>query len=615
MKQIFLLFLFTSTILFAQEKNCGSNLRLNKYYQTNPESKKIRSKLEDQTNNFQISKGINTTIPVVVHVVYKNGNENISNTQIQSQLDVLNEDFTRTNTDAFNTPSDFLPIVSNTQINFCLAQQSPNGNPTNGIIRKQTTNNFFLLYEDAIYYDSLGGSTAWNTQKYLNIWVAEIESGILGWAQLPAGGDTNTDGVVIDFEHFGTIGTAIYPYDLGRTATHEVGHWFNLYHIWGDNSCGNDYVNDTPIQEQGNFGCKIHPYISCGNSGDMFMNFMDYTNDACMNSFTEGQKDRIWSSISNWRTGLLTSNGCIPTTIPNSDAGIISIIEPNNQNSNCASPIYPKVVLKNFGTTNLNSVIIEYNINNNNSIYYTWNGNLQPNGKDTILLSALSSTGTSHLLNVSTQNPNNSTDINPSNDKESIIFSSINGEEVQLNIMTDNYALETSWVLLDQNNNIIDSGDSLINNTLYQSNYCLAYSCYRFVITDSYGDGFCCNFGNGNFAINSSIGNNQYAQSTPFTFTDTSYFCIGNTEINEHNKTYKMHPNPTSGTLWINDNLNTTAHLINTLSITNIIGKEILFFKDFSANTIDLSSYKNGVYFIKINTDKGTHIEKIILTK
>ena len=231
------------------------------------------------------------------------------------------------------------------------------------------------------------------------------------------------------------------------------------------------------------------------------------------------------------------------------------------------------------------------------------------------MLSALSSTGTSHLLNVSTQNPNNSTDINPSNDKESIIFSSINGEQVQLNIMTDNYALETSWVLLDQNNNIIDSGDSLINNTLYQSNYCLAYSCYRFVITDSHGDGFCCNFGNGNFAVNSSIGNNQYAQSTPFTFTDTSYFCIGNTEINEHNETYKVYPNPTSGTLWVNDNLNTTAHLINTLSITNIIGKEILFFKDFSANTIDLSSYKNGVYFIKINTDKGTHIEKIILTK
>ena len=402
MKQVFFLFIFTSTILFSQEKNCGSNLRLNKYLKINPEAKKNRSKLEDKTNTFQLQNRVNINMPVVIHVVYKNGNENISNTQIQSQIDVLNKDFTRTNTDAFNTPTDFLPIVSNTQINFCLAQQSPNGNVTNGIIRKQTTNNLFSLNGDAIYYDSLGGSTAWNTEKYLNIWVADIESGVLGWSQFPAGGDPNTDGVVINFENFGTIGTVIYPYDLGRTTTHEVGHWFNLYHTWGDNSCGDDYVNDTPIQEQGNFGCKIHPHISCSNSGDMFMNFMDYTNDACMNSFTEGQKDRIWSSISNWRIGLLTSTGCVPTTNFNIDAGIISIIEPNNLNSTCASTIYPKVVLKNYGITNLNSVIIEYNINNNSNSYYNWNGNLLPNGKDTILLSALSSTGTSQLLNVST---------------------------------------------------------------------------------------------------------------------------------------------------------------------------------------------------------------------
>ena len=586
---------------------------LNKYYKTNPEAKKSRLKLENQTTKFQIQKGINTTIPVVVHIVYKNGNENISNAQIQSQLDVLNEDFTRTNADAFNTPADFLPIVSNTQVNFCLAQQSPNGNPTNGIIRKQTTTNFFPLFGDAIYYDSLGGSTAWNTQIYLNIWVAEIESGILGWAQFPAAGDTNTDGVVIDFEHFGTIGTAIYPYDLGRTATHEVGHWFNLYHTWGDNSCGNDYVNDTPIQEQGNFGCKIHPYISCSNTGDMFMNFMDYTNDACMNSFTEGQKDRIWSSISNWRTGLLTSNGCVPTTIPNSDAGIISIIEPNNLNSNCASPIYPKVVLKNYGLTNLNSVTIKYNINNNNNIYYSWNGDLQTNEQDTILLSALSSTGTSHLLNVSTQYPNNSTDINPSNDKESIIFSSINGEQVQLNFMTDNYALETSWVLLDDNNNIIDSGDSLTNNTLYQSIYCLAYDCYKFVINDSQGDGFCCNFGNGSFTISSSIGNNQYIQNAPFTFTDTSYFCLGNTIVHEKNNNFKLHPNPTNGTLWINDNLaiNNTPIFAR---ILNNLGQTVLSTRIVN-NKIDLSRLNNGVYQILIETNKKRYNQKVIIKK
>ena len=613
MKQLFFLFLFTSTILFAQEKNCGSNFRLIKYYQTNPESKKIRSKLEDQTNKFQISKGINTTVPVVIHIVYKNGNENISDAQIQSQLDVLNEDFTRTNSDAFNTPVGFLPIVSNPQINFCLAQQSPDGKPTNGIIRKQTTNIFFPLYDDAIFYDSLGGSTAWNTQKYLNIWVAEIESGVLGWAQFPSGGNANTDGVVIDFKHFGTMGTAIYPYNLGRTATHEVGHWFNLNHIWGDNSCGNDYVNDTPKQEQGNFGCKIHPHISCSNSGDMFMNFMDYTNDACMNSFTEGQKNRMWSSISNWRIGLLTSYGCASTIIPNSDAGIISIIEPNNQNSNCASPIYPKVILKNYGVTNLNSVIIEYNINNNNSTYYSWNGNLPPNGKDTILLSALSSTGTSHLLSVSTQNPNNYTDINPSNDKESIIFSSINGEQVQLNIVTDNYAIETSWQLLDENNNIIDSGDSLLNNMLYQSNYCLAYECYKFIINDSHGDGFCCNFGKGNFEIKSSIGNNQYAQSIPFAFTDTSYFCIGNTVIIDKNKTIKIYPNPTNGNLWINANLTFNNSPI-FARILNNLGQTVLS-TNIVNNKIDLSPLNNGIYQILIETDTKQYIHKIIIQK
>ena len=124
MKQLFFLFLLISTSLYAQEKNCGSTLRLNKYLKANPKALQNRSKLEKQTTEFQFQKGVNTTIPVVVHVVYKNANENISDAQIQSQLDVLNEDFTRTNTDAFSTPPDFLPIVANTQINFCLAQQN-----------------------------------------------------------------------------------------------------------------------------------------------------------------------------------------------------------------------------------------------------------------------------------------------------------------------------------------------------------------------------------------------------------------------------------------------------------------------------------------------------------
>jgi len=225
----------------------------------------------------------------------------------------------------------------------------------------------------------------------------------------------------------------------------------------------------------------------------------------------------------------------------------------------------------------------------------------------------LSSTGTSHLLNVSTQNPNNSTDINPSNDKETIIFSSINGEQIQLNIMTDNYALETSWVLLDDNNNIIDSGDSLTNNTLYQSNYCLAYECYKFVINDSHGDGFCCNFGNGNFSITSSIGNNQYVLNVPFTFTDTSYFCLGNTIVTEKNEPFKIHPNPTNGNLWINADLthNNTPIFAR---ISNNLGQSVLSTKIVN-NKIDLSHLNNGVYQILIETETKQYTHKIIIQK
>ena len=240
--------------------------------------------------------------------MYNTNSQNISDAQIISQLDVLNEDFNRTNSDAFSTPTDFSSIVASMQINFCLAKRTPEGNSTNGITRTYTNSNSFQLYDTSMNYTSLGGDDAWDTEKYLNIWVCNVSGGILGWAQFPAAGDTNTDGVVIDFEHFGTIGTAIYPYNLGRTATHELGHYFNLFHTWGDNYCGNDWVNDTPIQEEANFGCKTHPSISCNNSGDMFMNYMDYTNDACMNSFTEAPRD---ISIAVPLTNLLTSDGWI----------------------------------------------------------------------------------------------------------------------------------------------------------------------------------------------------------------------------------------------------------------------------------------------------------------
>jgi hypothetical protein len=612
LKYLPLFFVLIVTTSLAQTKVCGSAYKLNKYLENNTEILSKRENLEKLTNKFNFNNKSNLTIPVVVHIVYKNTSENISNTQIQSQLDVLSQDFTRTNFDAFNTPSAFLPVVADMQISFCLAQQDPNGNPTDGIIRKQTTNSFFPLYGDEIFFDSLGGSNAWDTESYLNIWVCMVEPGILGWAQLPAGGSIETDGVVIDYEHFGTNGTAISPYNLGRTATHEVGHWFNLFHIWGDNLCGDDLVNDTPTQEEGNFGCKIHPHLSCNNTGDMFMNFMDYTNDNCMNSFTEGQKTRVWSSIMNFRSGLILSNGCLPATIPNSDAGISNILVPNNTDTNCTNPIIPKVILTNYGNTTLNSINIKYSINSGTMHLYSWNGSLNSNESDTLILPSMTSSGASHFLSVSTYLPNNSTDINPSNDEYTKIFSSIDGSSITFTIHTDNYANETSWKLINENNDLIFSEDNLSNNTLYLHDACLGYGCYKFIINDSYGDGFCCDFGNGYLQISSLENNNIIASLSQFQFTDTTLFCIGITEVNNIKKDLIFYPNPTKHKIYIKNDINNENSPIFAL-ISDNLGKIIS--KKVVNNELDVSELANGMYHLTIEINNSKYIQKLIIQK
>jgi len=282
----------------------------------------VRDQIEQQTRDF-IQNGGSTqnrvvvTIPVVVNVVWNTTAENISDAQIQSQLDVLNADFRRLNADASNTPAAFQGISADCEVNFCLATQDPTGAATTGIRRRQTTVTAFGT-NDAVKYTAQGGLDIWDRNKYLNIWVCDISGGILGYAQFP-GGPAATDGVVIDYQYFGTTGTATAPFNLGRTGTHEVGHWLNMYHIWGDDgtSCtGSDQVSDTPNQADENYGCPTFPQVSCSNgpNGDMFMNYMDYTDDACMNAFTTGQKNRAQALFvtGGARASLLTSPGCQP---------------------------------------------------------------------------------------------------------------------------------------------------------------------------------------------------------------------------------------------------------------------------------------------------------------
>lgn len=292
-------------------RNCHAMDVLQENLQRDPAIMQRMLNIEEHTQAFIREGGEQAvravvTIPVVVHVLYRTSSENISTAQIQSQIDVLNKDFRRTNSDATSKWSQ----AADSEIEFCLATVDPNGNATTGVTRTQTTVTSFTT-NDAMKYSSQGGTNAWATDKYLNIWVCNLGGGILGYAQFPGGGSSATDGVVIGYNYFGTSGTASYPFNKGRTATHEVGHWLNLRHIWGDGGCSvDDYVTDTPSSDAPNYGCATG-HVSC-STADMVENYMDYSDDACMNLFTAGQKARMQALFATGgaRRSLLTSNGC-----------------------------------------------------------------------------------------------------------------------------------------------------------------------------------------------------------------------------------------------------------------------------------------------------------------
>ncbi len=239
------------------------------------------------------------TIPVVVHVVYRTSAQNISKSQINSQLAVLNRDYRATNPDRSSVPAPFQSLVSDAKIEFKLATRDPDGKPTDGITRTKTDRQSFGS-DDSVKKPSQGGVAAWPARRYLNIWVCNLGGGLLGYAQFP-GGPARTDGVVILHSAFGTSGTAQAPFDRGRTATHEIGHWLNLRHIWGDDmGCtGTDRVADTPNAAGPNYGKPSFPHITCNNgpNGDMFMNYMDYVDDAAMFMFTAGQVGRMNAAL------------------------------------------------------------------------------------------------------------------------------------------------------------------------------------------------------------------------------------------------------------------------------------------------------------------------------
>jgi hypothetical protein len=261
------------------------------------EDPQLQSKMDEVERNIQTNENLMKMgrlvngvyeIPVWVNVLYRTTAENISQAQIQSQIDVLNEDFGGTNTDVSLVPSTFTGVkAGSTNIRFVLQ----------GITRKSTTKTSWST-NDAVKKTASGGLNPTSPTIYLNLWACTLGNGILGYAQFP-GGSSTTDGVVILNTAFGRTGSAAAPFNKGRTATHEVGHWLNLRHIWGDATCGSDLVTDTPTHNTPNYGCPAagHKSTCTGTPIEMTMNYMDYTDDACMYMFSLGQKSRMLSTF------------------------------------------------------------------------------------------------------------------------------------------------------------------------------------------------------------------------------------------------------------------------------------------------------------------------------
>lgn len=314
--------------IHAQEK-CATWTNLQKEMKENPEIKTQLDQWQETINTYirenkgKPKNGEKRIIPVVFHVIHEYGSENITKEQIQSQIDVINEDFNLLNDTYDSIPAPFKELAANCRIEFRLATKDDMGNCTDGIVRVYSSKT-----SDATNQNDFKSLSYWNSNKYLNIWVVKsIDAGegtmpgqILGYAQFPYNivpiGLMSTDGITMRSDCIGRVGTAAIRGVAGRTLTHELGHWLGLRHIWGDEQCGNDFVDDTPIAYGPNFGIcwKDYPYHATGpyschrpetdTVGEMFMNYMDYSDDKCYGMFTKGQLEIMDATLNSFRKNL-----------------------------------------------------------------------------------------------------------------------------------------------------------------------------------------------------------------------------------------------------------------------------------------------------------------------
>lgn len=572
-------------------------------------------------------------IPVVVHVIHNGDaygvNENITDEQVESQITVMNQDYRKMlGTPGYNTN----PVGADIQIEFVLAKVDPNGNPTNGIDRV----NMCQSYWDMTTADeTLKPATIWNPTQYMNMWSVNFggdDATTLGYAQFPSTGfsTANTDGVVAGYGYFGSsdlaAGNFAAPYDKGRTMTHEVGHFLGLYHTFeggcaGENNTSGDYCADTPAVSGPNFGCS--PTDSCPTgSADMIENYMDYTDDTCMNIFTLEQKARAVAVMNTYprRTSLKTSTKDLPITLFANDAEV----QIENYCSGSGNPCIGnqhKVLLYNRGTSNLTSATISYNISGGANSTYNWTGNLATNKYEVIVLNTEENTGT---LNVFVSATNGIADQRASNDSTSKSFSFPAPSPVteyayttfHMTLVKDNYGSETSWDLKNSSNSIVYSGGPYTNGgsgtTVYNADWTLPADCYTFTIYDAYGDGICCTYGNGSYTITANSGATTIATGGDFESSESISF--SNAILSNSNfalETVSLYPNPTSSIL----NIRIPNDLGNEINyqVINNLGQVVNTNKSEQNDfIIDTSALSNGVYFIKLDVNSNSKVFKFI---
>jgi Pregnancy-associated plasma protein-A/Secretion system C-terminal sorting domain/Fibronectin type III domain len=621
----------------AQQRKCASHEVFEKLMNTDPAFAQKQRDIESFTQSYIQQGGSNQAtnalqrgaavynIPVVVHVLYNTAAQNITDAQVQSQIAVLNADFQLNNADTTKIPAAFKGVLADCKINFCLAKRDPNGNATTGIIHKSTTTTSFSS-NDGAKYSAQGGDDAWNSSQYLNLWVCNLGGGLLGYAQFP-GGAAATDGVVILYSAFGNTGTVSAPYNLGRTATHEVGHWLNLRHIWGDANCGSDLVGDTPTQQTSNYSCPTFPHVTCSNgaNGDMFMNYMDYVDDGCMQMFSIGQRDRMYAVLQSGgaRASLASSLGCTapstsgcttPTSVAAASitqtgatiswAAVSGAVSYSLQYKLSTATTYTTV------TTTATSYTFTGLIAGTTYNYqvaatcsaatssYSTTASFTTTAATTTCVDVLESNNTLATAKAITANTAFTAQIATATDVDYYSFANTTAtKNIQINLTTlpadyDVKLYNPSGTLVGSSANAGTTAETI----KYNNGVVGTYKVYVYGYSSAYSATKC-------YTLKAQ--------------TSATAFKLANTDVNVEQPMVSLYPQPATNTVNIlfNENVkgNTTITIMNQLGA--VVKSTVMNAEDNSKSVINTSTLNNGMYFVKITNGKTTTTQKLVIQR